>query len=405
MASHQPQRPSQEGESPDHNSHSPEPETLAARIRSVRDPKVLKGIHELLEQRGDANAAKANSSSNDENPYEAKIREVLAEYDKQEDQLEHTRRLPVRNALERLEQRWAPLAFRNAVLALVLFGLLLSFNWEEESRLREMIAGGVYAGYAVCAGFQLLECLLLWRRSRKSKIPLHPRRMARRALCVLLPPLRMGMHRYSRPGWIWIPVYGWSRTNRALFDKLQADFSTPMIVLALLIIPLLIIEWQLSDFEMVRNTGIDFPFWLNIAGAFIWMGFSFEYILMMGIAEDKFDYFKRHVLDLIIILLPILSLFPAFQVLRATRLGRATRMLRLRGMLLKARQAAILLRGLQRLLYPNPETQLKTLQKKMRENRHERQRLEEQVQDAVARLKEREARKQAGITSSWKRFW
>ena len=393
MASHPSQRQPHEGESLKHASHShaPGPEDLAARIRSVRDPHLLQQIQRLLDQPGELTVE--TSGHGDDDPYEARIREVLAEYYKQEDALEHTHRLPVHNVLEAFEQRWAPLAFWNAVVALVLFGLGLSLGWKAPSPVLAMIANTVLAGYGLCAGLQLLETLLIIRKSRKSGIPRHRKRMILRVLCIFLPPLRLGMRRYRNPEWIWIPVYRWSRTNRALFDKLQADFSTPMIVLALLTIPLIVIEWKLAEHPLVRSSGVDLSFWVHVAGACIWMGFTFEYILMMGIAEDKFDYFKRHLLDLIIVLLPILSLFPAFQVLRATRLGRATRMLRLRGILLKARQAVIMLRGLERLLYPNPEDHLKTLQKKMRENRHERHRLQEQVHEAVERLKEHESKK------------
>ena len=75
--------------------------------------------------------------------------------------------------------------------------------------------------------------------------PLRPT-LVRAILITLLPPLRMGMPD-PFTGQMWIP--GWGRCDRgqALEDRLDRVFHKPMLVFALLILPVLALEYIQAD--------------------------------------------------------------------------------------------------------------------------------------------------------------
>lgn len=101
-----------------------------------------------------------------------------------------------------------------------------------------------------------------------------------------------------------------------------------MTVLALLIIPLLVIEHQATD------PTVQLAVW--IANLLIWLAFVVEYVWGLVAAESKWGFVKTHWFDLAIILLspPVyvpesLQSVRALRALRLGRLGRALRVLRL----------------------------------------------------------------------------
>lgn len=60
---------------------------------------------------------------------------------------------------------------------------------------------------------------------------------------------------------------------------------------------------------------------------------------------------------------------------------------------MKVRNALLLADAAQRILYPNPSIQLKSLQKKLRENARQRKELERQVLIAVERYRKKQEKK------------
>lgn len=71
------------------------------------------------------------------------------------------------------------------------------------------------------------------------------------------------------------------------------------------------------------------------------------------------------------------------------RVNSLARTYRVRGLLLKAREALILAEAVQKLMYPNPNKQLITLQKKLRKNQRQRKDLEHLVLMAIERIKKK----------------
>ena len=61
-----------------------------------------------------------------------------------------------------------------------------------------------------------------------------------------LPPLRMGMP-CPFTGKIWIPGWGWCDRGQLLEGRLERTFHVPMLVFALLILPVLVLEFVSAD--------------------------------------------------------------------------------------------------------------------------------------------------------------
>jgi len=107
--------------------------------------------------------------------------------------------------------------------------------------------------------------------------------------------------------------------------------QTVMIILALLVVPLLIVEHQATNPTILAM--------VFIANALIWLAFLAEFIWGIAAAESKWQYAKSHWFDLMIIVLspPLyvpeslqgLRSLRALRVLQLGRMGRLLRLLRL----------------------------------------------------------------------------
>ncbi|MEM6299991.1 MAG: hypothetical protein AAF740_14990 [Bacteroidota bacterium] len=359
---------------------------LLVRLQKVQDATTLHEIEQLLEENAE------NTARDDQ--YDQLIEEVLAEYTKTDEPLTYKSKLDNTGTIARFENLRVPLFFWNSIFSLLIFGLMISFQWEDGSLEMRWLTHLVYGLYLLTMGISAFEVFVLRILHRKHPSePARKREWSYRLLAILLPPLRMGMRRLGNRDWLWLPRLGWAKANAALFTKLKKDFGTPMIVIALLIIPIFLIEWKLSDYMAENYPAFELEFWLGIAGAFIWIAFTLEFIIMIGVTNEKVDYCKRNWIDLFIIILPLLSFFPTLQILRVARLNQLVRVYRVRGLTMKIKEAFVLLAVFQRILYPNPTAQLQSLQKKLRNNRRQKEQLEEQVMYAVKRLRRKHEKK------------
>ena len=183
----------------------------------------------------------------------------------------------------------------------------------------------------------------------------------------LCPPLRLGLAHPELGGRIWLPKFGWSRISDGLRQRLEKVFGIPMIIIALMILPILLLEFgfrdQVAERLWLRNI-------LHISTGMIWFAFALEFIIMCSVADRKLQYCKEHWLDLAIILLPLISFLRSMRVVRATRLGRLAklqqltkmvRMYRLRGLSIKAFRALLLFEVINRLIGMTPERQVRNL--------------------------------------------
>jgi len=200
-------------------------------------------------------------------------------------------------------------------------------------------------------------------RSKPARSPI-----LRAILVTLLPPYRMGTPD-PRTGLVWLPRIGWQKPGKALYKRLDAAFSGPMLLFAFLILPVLIFEYTLT--QQVRSSPT-FSLAVHIAVSLIWVAFAVEFILDSSVAPKPFDHIKKRWLDAAIVMIPLLETVltkwfdaaPLARLLRLSRaiapeqLGRMQQLYRLRGMATKAWQAFLLLGGMSRIIGPNYEKRL-----------------------------------------------
>ncbi len=191
---------------------------------------------------------------------------------------------------------------------------------------------------------------------------------------VICPPLRLASPNLERQGHIWLPRIGWQPPSRKLFKKLQSAFSRPMLFFALLILPVLLIEYGL-------HTYVEQHVWLrltlHICTGLIWYAFAVEFIILFSVSERKFAFVKSNWLDLTIILLPMIMILRSMRALQIMRVGKAhqlmklSRVYRVRGVAMKAFRALMLLEVFGRLIPVSPQKKLKRLQSEYDEKKED----------------------------------
>lgn len=224
------------------------------------------------------------------------------------------------------------------------------------------------------------------------------------AFC-LVPPLRMCARSPEVGDAMWFPALGWRAHNEELRERLKRAFGLPMLGIAVLILPVLGIEFflkdQVSEYSALR-------FGLHFSTGLIWFAFTAEFIVMISAAENRLDYCKKHWLDLAIILLPLISFLRSLQIVRASRLAKLTkvqqlskmfRVYRLRGVSTKALRALLLLEVAKRLLQPKPAKHLVRLRAEHRRLSREMKELEAMIERVAAEAAAEEAKKEEMLSS------
>jgi voltage-gated potassium channel len=171
-------------------------------------------------------------------------------------------------------------------------------------------------------------------------------------LVSLVPPARLGVRSQGPLRELWLPRWGWRVVDRELRKQLDRVFSIPMVLIALLVLPVLGIEFGWPH-EVERRPALALG--LAVANSLIWFAFAFEFVLMMAVTNRKLRYALTHWIDVTIIVLPMVQFLPLMRVLRLGRilrleqLTRMGRLYRLQGLALRAWRALLLLEVIQRL--------------------------------------------------------
>jgi hypothetical protein len=202
---------------------------------------------------------------------------------------------------------------------------------------------------------------------------IHQRRFRPQALVYwLLPPLRMGARDHVDGQSIWLPRIGWARVDRTLRRRVEKSASLPMLVIALMVLPLLGTEYYLWSREIVPDLRL--AIFLKFCESAIWLAFTVEFILMFSISDKKLRYCKDHWLDMAIILLPLagfLRVLRLGQVWRLHQLTRLGRVYRLRGLSTRLFRGLVVLEVADRVALRDPRKRLAMLQAAYEEKRHE----------------------------------
>lgn len=215
------------------------------------------------------------------------------------------------------------------------------------------------------------------------------RRLTYLALLILAPPLRMGSRSYADASKTWLPVWGWCLVDRHLRKRLERFFSVPMMVIAILVVPVLALEYFWAEEVRAHFAASLF---LDIASSVIWMAFAAEFILMISVADKKLRYCLQNWMDLAIVLLPLLDFLPLLRMLRLTRMlelqqvTRLGRLYRLRGLLLKLWRAILLFDVLYRLIGNVKERRLQRLRELLAAKKDEIADLVKEIEDQEREL-------------------
>ncbi len=211
-----------------------------------------------------------------------------------------------------------------------------------------------------------------------------------RFIACFIPPCRLSTPSSAWGERIWLPILHWQTPGKALVRTLERLFSKPMLVIALLILPILLIEFGLKslveEHEWLRLL-------LHVCTGFIWCAFAFEFIVLISATDKKLVYVKKHWIDLAIILLPLISFLRTVRVLRLARLAKVQklakmgRVFRMRGLLMKTLRALMFLEVVNRLLRVTPEKKLVKLKAEYTDRLEDLEELKatiEQLESAVA---------------------
>ncbi|MDW7995711.1 MAG: hypothetical protein RMI91_13760 [Gemmatales bacterium] len=216
-------------------------------------------------------------------------------------------------------------------------------------------------------------------------------------LVLFVPPLRLGFRGYCRRDQIWLPGLGWQYADKQLYRRLERFFSVPMICLALLVLPILVLEYGWPEW---REKYAWFGLTLDAASAVIWLAFAFEFILLVSLSANRLQFCVRHWIELVIILLPLVEVVPLLlqefvpalrllRILRLQQLGRLGRVYRLRALLTKLWRAFLILDLIQRLTGQTPEKRLVRLRELLQAKLEEIEELQREIQQLEAQVKNR----------------
>ena len=270
------------------------------------------------------------------------------------------------------ESRWdriaAPVMFGVAFFDLLVMAGLVHRAMQSEATLLEIqvmewAIGVLWPLFVVDAAIAFV---------RRSPEVSRGKALARVLLVLVLPPFRIAwVHPVTNR--IWLPRYGWRPPGRPLLKLLDKVFGGPMLVFALLIVPVLLLE----SFQSEKMKSLAwFALALHIGTALIWVAFATEFVVKVSASPSTLQYLKERWLDLAIVALPTLEYFlthwvDAAPLARLLRLSRAVgpqqinelgRAYRLRGLMMKGWHAVMIFEVVTRLTGNSPEKRLRKVE-------------------------------------------
>lgn len=281
------------------------------------------------------------------------------------------------------------------LVAVILPQTSVGIEDEARSSFTQLCIYGIWALWAIFVVEFVIQGLVF--KSFSS-----PRRGAVAFGAILLPPLRIAVRPGSTPEHLWIPFLGWRRPNKALRKQPEKHFSAPMMLVALLILPIL-------GLEFIWTEQLESRPWLhtivNVGTRVIWLAFAIEFLVMVSISKRTISYCKTHWIDLAIIVLPMISFLRVMRFLhfgRLVKLQKMSKLYRLRGLAVRALRAILILRVLDRTSHRFARIRLEHLKSKLQIKEEEIEELhveiaemKEHVEKAAEKREARAAQKAA----------
>lgn len=289
-------------------------------------------------------------------------------------------RMPAENR-QAWEDWLAKPMFVLAVLFLVILAAVIHRGQESEaarwaSREAWILLGGLALLWPVFLVEAIARFFLAPRQRRTWKTSVYLLATA------LFPPLRIAGRSVTRRNHLWLPWLGWHEIDFDLQKTLEQVFSGPMFFMALMILPVLAVEYFYS--KAIETTPA-LRVVLAVSVGVIWIAFTTEFIIRISAAERKLAYAFDHWVDLAVVLLPTLNFLPFLRVLRATRLmrldtlARFGKYYRLYGVAGKSWRGLVTLQLIRRLLSRSPEARITWLKSQLESKQDEMRELQREL--------------------------
>jgi voltage-gated potassium channel len=187
---------------------------------------------------------------------------------------------------------------------------------------------------------------------------------------------------------VWFPRAGWLPVNKESGEVMELVMAMPMLLLTLSIVPIEIVE-RFFPHLVLKYPAVAIA--LHLLGALIWIAFVVEFVMLFGVAQNKIDYCKRHWVNLIIIILPLIAFLRVLRITRIVRIiraGKLMRVYRIRGVYVRALRVAVLFSLVDRLLNRKPEKYLTKLEEQIADKQKELAELEENAEELRGEIKQ-----------------
>jgi len=265
--------------------------------------------------------------------------------------------------------------FCASILFLLLTGAIV--HLKEGHLLNTRLGTGCLIGLALLYPFFVLELIVHYAAGSRN--------LRQHFWYLLMPIFRLCGRDHVNGTHVWLPRLGWQKTNRSLEKQLARRFSIPMIIIALLVLPVVIMElfWAELIIDSPRLT-----FVLETATIWIWMAFVFEFVVMISVVDHKLAYCRKNWIDLAIVLLPLLSFMRAARLgtaMQIKQLSRTARVYRVRGVALRTWRAFVTLDVLDMILRRDPSYRMEKLEEEISEKTDEL----DYLKSELSRLKRR----------------
>jgi voltage-gated potassium channel len=99
--------------------------------------------------------------------------------------------------------------------------------------------------------------------------------------------------------------FRWQLVTPELYKQIEKTFLYPILIISIIMIPFWITEIFYPEKMTVHPL---FHHLINRGNALIWVLFVTEFFILFSIAEKRIDYLKKHWMEILIIILPMLAL-------------------------------------------------------------------------------------------------
>ncbi len=103
------------------------------------------------------------------------------------------------------------------------------------------------------------------------------------------------------------------------YERVERALTLPLLILSIAMIPILILP-------IVAHLSPDWQTTLDDLDLMIWAAFALEYVTMLSLSMNRWRYVRTHVLDLLLVALPLLRPLRLLRSVRALRLLRLARL-------------------------------------------------------------------------------